>query len=80
MVGETASLERYAGEKAAWIDGMRSTLKSTYTAIHAVIWFDGIGTSYQGGTYDWRVDSTSSSYTSYRNTSLDAYFRPARAI
>jgi beta-mannanase len=80
MVGETASLERSAGEKATWINGMCSTVKNTYTAIHAVVWFDGVGTSYQGGTYDWRTDSSSSSYTSYKNMSLDTYFRPARAV
>lgn len=77
LIGETGALERNAGEKGSWIAGMADTIKSTYPAIKALVYFDAAASSNQGGWYDWRVDTSSASYNAFRAMAADPYFNSA---
>lgn len=74
-IAEIGAIERSAGEKAAWITDARQELKTRFTEVKAFVWFDSISTSHQGGTYDWRVDSSPATYLAYENMGKDPYFR-----
>jgi hypothetical protein len=69
MLPETASAE-VGGDKGAWIDAMHASLKTKYTAIHAVVWFD------INKETDWRINSSATALAAYKNMALDSYFRP----
>ena len=69
MLPETSSAE-LGGDKAAWIDAMHADLKSTFTAIKAVVWFD------INKETDWRIASSPGALSAYRNLALDPYFDP----
>lgn len=72
MVGETGALERGPGVKAAWLNEARTTLKTTYPAIAALVWYDS-----DSGD-NWRADTSASAYDAYKAMGRDPYFRPAR--
>lgn len=69
ILAETASAE-VGGNKAAWIDDMHQQLKTTFTAIKAVVWFD------INKETDWRIDSSPPTLAAYRAMALDPYFNP----
>ncbi len=77
MIGETGVLERSPGEKAAWIAEAAAALKGGYPAIRAFVYFDAKKTETYG-TFDWRVDSTASSYEAYVKMARDPYFNALR--
>jgi hypothetical protein len=74
MVGETGVLEDEAGDKAAWINAMGRTVKRAYPAIRALVYFDAYSTANFGGWYDWRVDTSTSSYEAFLDLANDPFF------
>jgi len=71
MVGETGAQESTAGRKATWISRLARALRTRYPRIKAVVYFDAIGSSNGGGTYNWRLDTSQSA--------LDAWVRLSHA-
>ncbi|HXU70480.1 MAG TPA: glycosyl hydrolase [Polyangia bacterium] len=69
ILAETASAE-VGGNKAAWIDDMHAQLKTTFTGIKAVVWFD------INKETDWRIDSSPTALAAYQAMALDPYFNP----
>jgi hypothetical protein len=69
MIPETASAE-FGGNKAAWIADMRQQLKTSFSAIKAVVWFD------INKETDWRIASTPATLGAYKAMALDPYFNP----
>ncbi len=59
MIGETASSES-GGSKAAWINGMFSSLGSAFPQIKALIWFETFD-----GSNDWPLETSSSSLAAF---------------
>ncbi len=78
MVGETGVLENDPGDKAAWIRRMGRTLKRTFPDIEAVVYMDAYTTANFGGWYDWRLDTSSSSYEAFVNLANQPLFRRGR--
>jgi hypothetical protein len=74
MVGEVAALERNAGEKAAWIADMGATIKASMPKLKAVVWFD-IYKPEDGVDFDWRLDSSASSYAAWNALFRDPALR-----
>jgi hypothetical protein len=70
MVGEFGCLERGQGEKAQWITEARDALKNQLPGIAAVVFFDS------KGDYDFRVDTSPSSYEAYKSMAADPHFKP----
>ncbi len=69
MLPETASAE-VGGDKGAWITAMHQDLKTTYTEIKGVVWFD------INKETDWRIASSPSALAAYKAMALDPYFNP----
>ena len=51
---------------------MLRDLKTKYTSVGAVVLFD----SYDERGYDWRLDTSTSSYDAWREIAQDPYFNP----
>lgn len=73
MVGEYGCLERNPGEKAAWIADAHSVLKEAFPRIGAVVYFNSKGDP----GYDWRVETSESSFQAFRAMGADPYFNPS---
>jgi len=72
IAGEYGTVERYAGEKAAWFRSMRTQLKDM-PRIKAVVYFDSL--RQEAGVWrDWRPDTTPDSYLAFREMARDPYF------
>jgi beta-mannanase len=69
MLPETSSAE-VGGDKAAWIQAMRTGLPRDFPAIKAVVWFD------IDKETDWRIASSPATLAAYRAMALDPYFNP----
>jgi glycosyl hydrolase family 26 len=65
MIGETGVLENAAGDKAAWITRMGRTINRVYPDIKALVYFDAYATANFGGWYDFRIDTSTSSYEAF---------------
>ena len=65
MVGETGVLENDPGDKAAWIRRMGTAVKRAFPDIRALVYFDAYATANFGGWYDFRIDTSSSSYEAF---------------
>lgn len=74
MVGETGALERDPREKAAWLTAMGATLETSFPAIEALVYFDSEASSTQGGWFDWRIDTSPSSFEAFKSLAAAAYF------
>jgi hypothetical protein len=70
MIAEYGCQERGPGEKAAWIDVARETLKTRFPEIGAVVYFNS------KGDYDWRVESSPSSLEAFAAMGADPHFNP----
>jgi hypothetical protein len=70
MAGEYGCQERDPGEKAAWINQAREDIKARFPELDAVVYFDS------NRDYDWRVDTSASSYQAFISMSQDSYFNP----
>ena len=73
MAGEYGCQERAPGEKAAWIDQAREDIKARFPELDAIVYFDS------DRDYDWRVDTSPSSYEAFAAMGSDPYFNPDRA-
>ncbi|MFI5931933.1 glycoside hydrolase family 26 protein [Actinoplanes sp. NPDC051494] len=69
IIAETASDEA-GGSKAAWIDGVVPTLRTTYPLIKAVVWFD------VDKERHWQITSSSSAQAAYQRMAKNAYMNP----
>jgi len=80
MVGETGVLERKPGEKAAWIANVHDVLKSRFTNVKAIVWFDVKHTALSTGDqqYDFRVDTSPSAFSAFRAMAADLFFNSRR--
>ena len=70
MAGEYGCQERAPGEKAGWFDQAREDIKERFPELDAVVYFDS------DRDYDWRVDTSPSSYQSFITTAQDPHFNP----
>jgi endoglucanase len=70
IIPETASAE-IGGDKAAWIRDMTEKMKTQFTAIKALVWFD------IDKETDWRVASSPDTLEAYKEMAHDPYFNPA---
>jgi len=64
MIGEFGVLERKPGEKEAWFHGAHDWI-AAHPAIAAVVYFNADSTT-NGIYYDWRVDTSPSSFEGFR--------------
>jgi len=69
IVPETASAE-VGGNKAAWIADLQQQLKTRFSAIKAVVWFD------INKETDWRIASSPPTLAAYKEMALDPFFNP----
>jgi hypothetical protein len=72
MVGEVGTVERRPGEKGAWLAAIAGTLKRSFPAIRAVVYFDE-----DRDGWDWRVQSSPSAVAGFRTFATDAWMRPS---
>jgi hypothetical protein len=77
MIGEFGAIERNPGEKAAWIRGIGPTLRTAFPAVKAIVYFDE-DKAENGGTFDWRLDATPSSYDAWNDLLRDPYLNTRR--
>ena len=70
MIGETSSVEGGAAKKAAWIDDAAVAMQQRFPSIAAFVWFDT-----QKNGFDFRIDSSASSFQAFRSLALSSYFR-----
>ncbi len=76
MAGEWGALERNAGEKAAWYDAARNTIKASMPNMAAIVAFDERKWHGDENRYfTWEVDSTEKSLMAYMRWGRDPYFR-----
>lgn len=68
MLGEWGCQERASGEKASWFAQAGLDLEYRFPGIRAVVYFDA------AKLYDWRVDTSRSSFEAFREISLDPHF------
>ena len=61
MIGEFGAQERKPGEKAQWLKDAGTTLKTKFTAIKAVVYFD------VKKRYNWRINTSPSSAAAFRS-------------
>jgi hypothetical protein len=76
MIGEYGVVEDGPGDKAAWMDAARDTLKNRFPAVAAVVYFHSLRER-DGFTYDWRMDTSPSSMTAFAAMGADPWFNPA---
>ena len=69
IIAEMASDEA-GGSKAAWIDAIVPTLKSTYPLIKAIVWFD------VDKERHWQINSSSAALAAYQRMAKNAYLNP----
>ncbi|HET9769869.1 MAG TPA: hypothetical protein VFS16_03190, partial [Acidimicrobiia bacterium] len=70
MVGEFGAQERNPGEKARWLAEAREALKTKFTGIRAVVYFDA------DKDFDWRVTTSPETLAAYREMAQDPWFNP----
>ncbi|MBM3674019.1 MAG: hypothetical protein FJW88_03530 [Actinobacteria bacterium] len=70
IVGEFGVQERNPGEKAAWMADAQAAIKTSFPNIKAIVYFD------EDRLYDWRVDTTTSSYNAYKAWMADLFYNP----
>lgn len=77
LIGETGAQEDTPGRKAAWITDMGAALRDRFPAIKALVYFDAVSSSNQGGTFDWKVDTSPASQAAFAQLAALPYFRPS---
>jgi len=73
MIAETASAEQ-GGDKAAWLDAVRTSLESRYPDVAALVYFD------TDKETDWSVRSSASALDAFRALASDPYFAPRERV
>lgn len=74
MIAETGALEHTAGRKAQWIRNAGATVKQQFPKVKALVYLDAVASAFDGGSFDWRIDSSSSSEDAFRSVAMDPYF------
>jgi beta-mannanase len=69
LIGEMSSSAN-GGDKAAWIDAIVPTLKSSYPLIKGLVWFD------INKEEDWRIDSSTQTMAAFKRMAADPYLNP----
>ena len=69
LIAEFALQERNAGEKAAWMRNAQAVIKTSFPNIKAIVYFD------EDRIYDWRVNTSTSSYAAYKAWMLDPFYQ-----
>ncbi len=69
MIGETSSAQA-GGDKAKWIDEIIPTLRTSFSLIKCLVWFD------INKEADWRISSSPESETAFIRMAKDPYFNP----
>jgi hypothetical protein len=59
FIAETSCAEGDSGQKATWIAEMFNDIRSKYTRVAGVVWFN------EDKSYDWRVDTSDSSLSAF---------------
>jgi Glycosyl hydrolase family 26 len=72
MIGEFGAQERAAGDKAAWIEDIRSTVPERFPLIRALVYFDVDRTELEG--YDWTLETSDDAYEAFLSLVNDPYF------
>ncbi|MEW6475360.1 MAG: DNRLRE domain-containing protein [Actinomycetota bacterium] len=70
VIGEYGALQAGPGERAAWIDAARATVKTTMPRILGLCWFHSVH------EHDWTLLSEPSAIDAFRRMALDPYFNP----
>lgn len=70
MVGEYGCQERGIGEKGAWISEARNDIQQQFPELDAIVYFDS------DRDYDWRLETSASSYQAFIDMGNDPYFKP----
>jgi len=68
MIAETSSAEE-GGSKAEWIESIPQSISTTMPRIRALIWFDRLTTENH-----WRMSSSPSALTAFRNVAGSGFF------
>jgi len=77
MVGEFGAIENLPGQKAQWITDAGAALKTRFPKIKAVVYYDEY--RHEDGTvYDWRLDSSASTYQAWNTLARDPYLNTRR--
>ncbi|MGH8999260.1 MAG: Ig-like domain-containing protein, partial [Acidimicrobiia bacterium] len=79
MIGEFGTLEDKPGDKAAWVDSARETLRTRFPEIAAVVYFHSLRQR-DGLVYDWRMDTSPESMAAFAAMGADPWFNPAVVI
>jgi len=68
MVGEFGVQERSGDDKARWVEDARTTLKTKFPLIKAVVYFNA------NADYDWRMNSSPSASQAFKDMANDPWF------
>lgn len=74
MAAETGVQEGTAGRKAQWLRDTLVTLKTQMPKLKAFVYFNTISSSFQGGSFNWRVTTSSSAHQAFLEIGQDPYF------
>ena len=81
LIGEFGVLERAPGQKAAWFSQADNQLRTQLPAIRAIVYFDSYRKNVVFGKYfDWKVTSSPSSLSAFRDFANDPYFSARPSI
>ena len=72
MIAETGSVEG-GGDKAAWVTQLRDSLKSSFPAIKAFVYFDTFDAL---NKTDWKFDTSPGATQAFQGMAEDPYFNP----
>jgi mannan endo-1,4-beta-mannosidase len=72
MIAETGSVEG-GGDKAAWVTQLRDSLKTSFPAIKAFVYFDTFDAL---NKTDWKFDTSPAAAQAFRGMAQDPYFNP----
>lgn len=78
MIGEFGVPAGATGQREAWLRNARSTLKTTFTRIKAVVYFDAIRMDDKGNRNIWTLRGYPDALTAFRELSDDPYFNSRR--
>jgi hypothetical protein len=54
---------------------MAASLRTRFTRVRALLYFNAIAGSNTGGVFDWRVDTSRSALRAFRSLAGEPYFR-----
>jgi glycosyl hydrolase family 26 len=72
MIGETGVQENNPGDKAKWLAAAHASVTAHFPDIEAFLYFDVVNGD--AHNTDWRLASSTSGFSAYREIALDPYF------